>query len=69
MNIDLTTYAVALRLVRQLDYRLSRGLIHIRDRQTGRLLLSLDEVIRAILEDRIQLSQEIEHEAADAILA
>lgn len=47
-----TRYAAALALVRTLDRDLQRGTRHYYDGQ-GRLLVSLDEAVRAILADQL----------------
>lgn len=46
------TYAAALLLVGIIDATQKRGIIHYRTK-AGRLLVTLDEVIRAILEDEL----------------
>jgi hypothetical protein len=48
-------YVKALQLVERVDARLEQGQ-HFRD-SGGRLLLSLDEVIRAILDGRLEVMQ------------
>lgn len=48
------TYTVALKLVEQIDLALRFGLKHYRTR-AGELLTTLDEVVRAILADDLQL--------------
>lgn len=49
------TYFAALRLVQLIDENLTRGLCHYRNR-AGRLLINLDEVILAILQDDLEIS-------------
>lgn len=49
-------YQAAVSLVNTIDYHLQRGTCHYRDRG-GRLLMSLDEAIRAILKDELVLSK------------
>ncbi len=44
-------YDLALRLVQYIDEHLDRNTAHFRDKE-GRLLLTLDEVVRSILDDR-----------------
>lgn len=47
-------YQAAVNLVNTIDYQLQRGTHHYRDRR-GRLLMSLDEAVRAILKDDLVL--------------
>ena len=51
------TYYAALELVAQIDENLTRGVRHYRDK-AGVLLTTLDEVIRAILDDNLLLPDE-----------
>lgn len=48
-------YMAALHLVQRVDEDLRRGVRHYRDR-AGQLLTSLDEVVRAMLEDDLMLA-------------
>jgi hypothetical protein len=50
--IQEATYYAALQLVGQIDHTLHTGLHHYRT-TTGHLLTSLDEVVRAILDDSL----------------
>jgi hypothetical protein len=50
-------YHAALELVARIDEDLVRGIRHYRT-QAGLLLTTLDEVVRAILEDNLLLSEE-----------
>ena len=52
-------YAAALVLVAGIDEDLRRGTRHFRDRR-GRLLATLDEVIRAILANELSQAEEAE---------
>ncbi len=49
-------YALALRLVGEIDTHLRRGTRHYYDSQ-GRLLTTLDEVVNAILSNTLQQTQ------------
>jgi len=51
------TYYAALELVARIDEELTRGIRHYRDK-TGLLLTTLDEVIRAILDDNLLVPEE-----------
>ena len=53
------TYYAAMELVAQIDEDLTRGIRHYRTK-AGVLLTSLDEVVRAILEDNLLLPEEEE---------
>ena len=53
------TYHAALVLVAQIDEDLTRGVRHYRDK-TGMLLTTLDEVVRAILDNNLLLPEEQE---------
>ena len=55
------TYSAALELVARIDDDLTRGIRHYRNK-TGLLLTTLDEVVRAILEDNLLLPEEKESE-------
>lgn len=55
------TYNAALELVARIDEDLTRGIRHYRTK-AGRLLTTLDEVVRAILEDNLLLAEEKENE-------
>lgn len=49
-------YVAALHLVQRVDEDLRRGVRHYRDR-AGQLLTSLDEVVRAMLDDNLMLAE------------
>ena len=51
------TYYAALELVARIDEELTRGIRHYRDK-TGLLLTTLDEVVRAILDDNLLVPNE-----------
>ena len=51
------TYQAALKLVARIDEDLSRGVRHYRDKG-GTLLTTLDEVVRAILDNNLLLDEE-----------
>ncbi len=51
------TYNAALKLVAKIDEDLTRGIRHYRTK-TGVLLTTLDEVVRAILDDDLMLPEE-----------
>lgn len=51
------TYYAALKLVAKIDEDLTRGIRHYRNK-AGTLLTTLDEVVRAILEDDLLLPEE-----------
>ncbi len=53
------TYFAALELVARIDEDLTRGIRHYRTK-AGVLLTTLDEVVRAILDDNLLLSEEQE---------
>lgn len=53
------TYHAALELVARIDEDLTRGIRHYRTR-AGVLLTTLDEVVRAILDDNLMLEDEAE---------
>ncbi len=55
------TYYAALELVARIDEDLTRGIRHYRDK-AGLLLATMDEVIRAILDDNLLVSEEQETE-------
>ncbi len=46
-------YDLALRLVQYIDKHLDRDTAHFRDKE-GRLLLTLDEIVRSILDDEFE---------------
>jgi hypothetical protein len=50
-------YHAALKLVAKIDDELTRGIRHYRNK-AGVLLTTLDEVVRAILDDDLQLAEE-----------
>jgi hypothetical protein len=52
------TYHAALKLVAQIDEDLTRGIRHYRNK-AGTLLTTLDEVVRAILADDLQIPEEV----------
>jgi hypothetical protein len=53
---DDARYAAALRLVQAIDHDLQKGTRHYYD-ATGRLLVSLDEVVQAILNDNLMVDR------------
>ena len=53
------TYQAALKLVARIDDDLTRGVRHYRNK-AGKLLMTLDEVVRAILENDLLLDEERE---------
>ena len=55
------TYYAALELVAHIDEDLTRGIRHYRNK-AGVLLTTLDEVIRAILDDNLLMSEEQQSE-------
>lgn len=54
-TVEPDVYLTAFELVTKIDEDLRRGLRHYRDK-AGRLLTELDEVIRAILDDQVELT-------------
>ncbi len=61
MNEQEATYSAALELVARIDENLTRGICHYRTK-AGQLLTTLDEVVRAILDDNLILAEEQEAE-------
>jgi hypothetical protein len=61
------TYQAALKLVARIDEDLTRGIRHYRSK-AGLLLTTLDEVIRAILNDDLLLPEE-PHEEPEVLWA
>ena len=55
------TYYAALELVERIDEDLTRGVRHYRDK-AGILLTTLDEVVRAIIDDNLLIPEEQENE-------
>lgn len=55
------TYQAALKLVARIDEDLTRGIRHYRNK-TGLLLTTLDEVVRAILDNDLLLPEEQGHD-------
>lgn len=52
------TYITALALVAEIDQAIKRGVYHYRD-SAGNLLHSLDQVVRAILDDDCPIRDEV----------
>lgn len=57
MNEQDSTYYAAVELVARIDHDLSRGVRHYRTK-AGQLLNTLDEVVRAILDDNLLVAEE-----------
>lgn len=55
------TYYAALKLVARIDEDLTKGIRHYRNK-AGILLTTLDEVIRAILDNDLQLEEQLDTE-------
>lgn len=62
------TYHAALELVARIDEDLTRGIRHYRTK-AGVLLTTLDEVVRAILDDNLLAPEEVERWSAPQELA
>ena len=61
MSEQEATYHAALELVARIDEDLTRGVRHYRNK-AGKLLTTLDDVVRAILDNDLQLADEQEEE-------